>query len=505
MKTKLVNTPIGQDNSESSNSGTKKVPSSKKESESESSDSESSDSEDEPKAKLNEQLKKSEKMSTDKVEIGKKPNEEVRTKNSEKKKKRKRKRQPKNKNKLPKSEMEVVEMAPAQISLEKVDGKQKQKVIKKPTKNEFSSPSNKNSKNHIFFEEEETCKSSSSPSHLTLETAPSTSDNIGTRVQSKASTNVVVRAPSNPKVASKVANAKLVTVTTNDVSEVLPNPKVNGKVTNMKPVTVKTMDVNDLLSKPNLITNGINKKSASLITREKPKYVANSEEVSCEQMILGQVSSLKPVKIASSQNAVAVMPNENSVKLPNGNHARLPIEKPANGASSLPITKIVSSAELVKETFEAAANVEKNKSNAVPPSRSVSGRKRVQNTSQNHESIIENLLSLANSGSPLRGSRQRKSDVWSNRSVILENISDQDPPEHPESTEEHPEETKESAEPHSYGDITSYPLLKAPPAEDSIIAFKVLEMSTNYSPGNFKSFVYESNVEFRHKSILKIP
>jgi hypothetical protein len=127
--------------------------------------------------------------------------------------------------------MEVVEMAPAQISLEKVDGKQKQKVIKKPTKNEFSSPSNKNSKNHIFFEEEETCKSSSSPSHLTLEIAPSTSDNIGTRVQSKASTNVVVRAPSNPKVASKVANAKLVTVTTNDVSEVLPNPKVNGKVT----------------------------------------------------------------------------------------------------------------------------------------------------------------------------------------------------------------------------------------------------------------------------------
>jgi hypothetical protein len=95
MKTKLVNTPIGQDNSESSNSGTKKVPSSKKESESESSDSESSDSEDEPKAKLNEQLKKSEKMSTDKVEIGKKPNEEVRTKNSEKKKKRTNCRNPK--------------------------------------------------------------------------------------------------------------------------------------------------------------------------------------------------------------------------------------------------------------------------------------------------------------------------------------------------------------------------------------------------------------------------
>jgi hypothetical protein len=480
MKIKLVNTPIGQDNSESSNSVTKKVASSKKESESEGSDSESSDSEDEPKAKLTEQLKKSEKMSKDKVETEKKPSEEIRTENSEKKKKRKRKRQPKNKNKLPKSEMEVVEMVPAQISLEKVDGKQKQKVIKKPTKNEFSSPTNKNSKNHIFFEEEETCKSSSSPSHLTLETAPSTSDNIGTRVQSKASTNVVVRAPSNPKVASKVANSKLVTVTTNDVSEALPNPKVNGKVTNVKPVTVKTMDVTDIQSKPNLSTNGIHLKPASLVTREKPKYVANSEEVSCEQMILGQVSSLKPVKIVSSQNAVAVMPNGNSVKLP--------IEKPANGVSALPIPKIVSSAELVRETFEAAANVETNKIKATPPTRSVSGRKRVQNSSQNHDSIIENLLSLANSGSPLRGSRQRKSDVWSNRSVILENISDQDPPEHPESTEEHPEETFESAEPHSYGDITSYPLLKAPPAENSIIAFKVLEMSANYSPGSFKIF-----------------
>ena len=107
--------------------------------------------------------------------------------------------------------------------------------------------------------------------------------------------------------------------------------------------------------------------------------------------------------------------------------------------------------------------------------------------------LLENLLSLANSGKQMRGSRKRKSDVWSNRSVVLENIS------RPELSErstvksevseklEFAESSQSSGPPepvHSYGDISLLPLLKSVPSENSKIAFKLLEISASYTPGH---------------------
>ena len=111
-------------------------------------------------------------------------------------------------------------------------------------------------------------------------------------------------------------------------------------------------------------------------------------------------------------------------------------------------------------------------------------------TAKTGSDLLENLLSLANSGKALRGSRKRKSDVWSNRSVVLENISKPESSERSTVKSSEPEklEFAESSGPtepaHSYGDISLLPLLKSVPNENTKIAFKLLEISASYTPGN---------------------
>ena len=473
-------------------------------SESESSDSESSDSDDEMNPlESTSEIKKSEKVSTKNFKNKKNPKEEIRTENSEKKKKRKRKRQPKNKNKLPKPEIEKLIAEQQQISIEKAEPqnvKEKQNLTTKQKKNEFSSAPNKNPK-HIFFGEEETCKSSSSSQSNLEPAASSTSVDTERVFKSKSSINDVIGSTertsqsngvtaSNPKVTDNIANVKQTSVVTNSA-----NGGPSKQDLKMKPATLGTSDV----------TGG-----------QKSQYAANSEEVSCEQMILGQVCSLKPAKIEKSQNPVAGLPNGNKARLPNG--------KPLNG-TPFSGPKIVEP-EKKKVAARVPNPVEpngRNENKSASSSRSVRDDKHLgRNSNENQQSIIQNLLSLASSGKPLKGSRQRKSDVWTNRSVVLENTSDLDPPEHPsehpessklssehqksadvsieqlesgelsseslELSSEQAEETFEAPEPHSFGDISRYPLLEVPPAENSIVAFKILEMSANYSPGNLNVF-----------------
>jgi hypothetical protein len=149
---------------------------------------------------------------------------------------------------------------------------------------------------------------------------------------------------------------------------------------------------------------------------------------------------------------------------------------------------------------------EKKKSGFSPgPRRSAAGSRTLQT-----EGLLDNLLSLANSGKPLRGSRKQtsdvrthKPDVWTNRSVVLENISRT---ESKTSSSEEPElldnaastsQNLDAPEPvHSYGDISLLPLLKSVPCEKSKIAFKVLQISANYTPGsNYISLKEEWGVE----------
>jgi hypothetical protein len=65
--------------------------------------------------------------------------------------------------------------------------------------------------------------------------------------------------------------------------------------------------------------------------------------------------------------------------------------------------------------------------------------------------------------------------------VVLQNIED---PVAPEPTK------PESPESGSHGDFSQYQLLSGPPAAGTMIAFKTLHMSANYTPGKEADFGY---------------
>ena len=156
--------------------------------------------------------------------------------------------------------------------------------------------------------------------------------------------------------------------------------------------------------------------------------IPNSGNISCEQALLGQVITLQAVRNSP---------------------------RPSNGSSS------PASCQNGHQVDRKRLNSNQNNTRQVL-------------ASESDGPSLANLLNLAQAGNTLRGSRQRKPDVWSNRSVVLENteVKTEVPTSKPGS--------QNSVAPRDYD---KYQLLSGPPAVGSVIAFKFLHLSANYSPG----------------------
>ena len=211
--------------------------------------------------------------------------------------------------------------------------------------------------------------------------------------------------------------------------------------------------------------------------------------------MLGQVTSIKAAK--SSSKPVGAIVSSAIAAFPNGSQNK---PNPTQGVNGRPEVNGFSESPVHPEArpFEIDSNSGPDSATR-PESLIKNGPGRLQRTGSGSSTVkpenglLENLLSLANSGKAMRGSRKRKSDVWSNRSVVLENISRPESSERSTVKSERPEklEFAESSqslglpEPvHSYGDISLLPLLNSVPSENSKIAFKLLEISASYTPGN---------------------
>lgn len=325
-------------------------------------------------------------------------------------KKRKRKRQPKNKNKLPATEnltpaptRNNQEIKPANACIKPANsGPPRPSPFVKKT---FSATK------HKFFDDEE----ESETSHL----------------DTAASQEVTSHSLSASPVTTKLRNQN---PETSSIRYPNMSPSFSVSIRGSKKHISSHEDKPAAYRYPEVTpTTGT---ANGQLGQQKPRLVANSAEISCEEAILGMVHSLKPTSLKS------VEPNNASIsaRLPNGNHV--------NGSPRI---------DSFKRQNEVKIGV------ALIPG--------------NHN--LGNLLGLAQVGSTLRGSRKRRADVWTNRSVVLENISG---PEQ-EETSEHQDDAE--SDHHPYGNFQDYPVLSKLPPENSVIAFKILEMSANYTPGEY--------------------
>jgi len=337
-------------------------------------------------------------------------------------KKRKRKRQPKNKNKLPKNE--IITMLP---------GQQQQKTEPLPK---------------VPAASKKELKAAPLPSQETLWSNKSQGRNVKTfRHQAK---HIVFDDDEENESKSEATNESSILNPNETLTPVLDSSEVERS-----------------------------HQVGRLSTQTKPtvRYVTNSGYVTCEQVLLGQVTSIKQVK-------AEMKPGSNNAALSNGN----------SHSSQMKFESSNSTVPDVQDSTAAWSNGSFN--NSKPTQNVISRQKQVNGKSdkdQKHASLMENLLNLAHSGAPLRGSRKQKSDVWMNRSVVLENTSTRDFQNSPNlntldkdlpSVQPKQDLSEQSESPsHTYGDISTLPLLKAPPQENSIIGFKLLEISANYTPG----------------------